>query len=247
VHPAGTSTSVTDGTNTFMTVVLTNSSSGVALATTLELVHRQSGQRVLPVFYGDDYFSMLPHESKKITLEFSNTNFTAPDDVPQLKIQGWNISPSSVVPLALSAPMVSPSNSVFAGTVITLACSNFTGVPPYSFQWQAGGDGINFTNVVGATTNALIRSNLTATDAGYYQLVFTAGGLSATSAVARLTVNARPVISARKAGGSLILTWPQGALLEAMSLKGPWITNNGSSPYTNPLEYAQMFYRLLVK
>jgi hypothetical protein len=247
VNPAGTSTSVTDGTNTFMTVVLTNSSSGVAFATTLELIHSHSGQRVLPVFYSDNYFSMLPHESRTVTLESSNTNFTVPGDVPQLKFQGWNIPPSSVVPVTLSAPVVSPSNSVFTGTVVTLVCSNFAGVPPYSFQWQASGGGINFTNVDGATTNALVLSNVTATDAGYYQLAFTAGGLSVTSLVAQLTVNALPVICAQKAGGSLILNWPQGALLEATNLNGPWTTKIVSPPYTNPLESSQMFYKLLLQ
>jgi hypothetical protein len=127
---------------------------------------------------------------------------------------------------------------------VVLVCSSYTGTPPYSFQWQANG-GVAYTNLTSATTNLLVLPNVTTNMAGYYQLAFTAGGLSVTSAAVQLTVEALPVLIAQQAGGSLILTWDQGALLQATNLSGPWQTNSAASPYTNRLVYPQMFYRLL--
>jgi glucuronoarabinoxylan endo-1,4-beta-xylanase len=59
--------------------------------------------------------------------------------------------------------------------------------------------------------------------------------------------SAVPLISLRQAGYSEILSWPQGTLLQATSVLGPWTTNFATSPYTNPTTtvYPQMFYRLL--
>jgi hypothetical protein len=52
----------------------------------------------------------------------------------------------------------------------------------------------------------------------------------------------------RNASGVLQLTWPQGKLLEASRLSGPWTTNNAaSSPYpVNPAQPGQ-FYQILVQ
>ena len=48
-------------------------------------------------------------------------------------------------------------------------------------------------------------------------------------------------------GPDIVLTWPQGTLLEANELLGPWKTNNVSSPYTNSPSGPQKFYRVLVR
>jgi hypothetical protein len=45
----------------------------------------------------------------------------------------------------------------------------------------------------------------------------------------------------------VILTWPQGTLLEADELTGPWTTNNAASPYTTPPSAAKKFYRVQVR
>src|SRR5262249_34537042 len=39
-------------------------------------------------------------------------------------------------------------------------------------------------------------------------------------------------LSIGRAGSSVILSWPQGTLLEANTLAGPWATNNATSPHT---------------
>lgn len=47
--------------------------------------------------------------------------------------------------------------------------------------------------------------------------------------------------------GNLVLTWPQGILLQAPNMTGPWTTNGAASPYTNQPNNSQMFYRVLVQ
>jgi len=56
-------------------------------------------------------------------------------------------------------------------------------------------------------------------------------------------------LNIRQAGFNVILSWAQGTLLQATSIMGPWTTNVGTSPYTNPTPsiYPQLFYRLLVQ
>ena len=55
-------------------------------------------------------------------------------------------------------------------------------------------------------------------------------------------------ISIQKVGGFVVLTWPQGSLLEAANLSGPWTTNSSAaSPYTNAPSGTGKFYRVLVQ
>lgn len=49
------------------------------------------------------------------------------------------------------------------------------------------------------------------------------------------------------ADGNLTLTWPQGTLLEANAVTGPYTTNNAASPYVVPATGAQKYYRVIVK
>lgn len=90
VRPTGYAVSETDGTNTVITALLTNGTTNIAFDNRLMLVHSATGQRVLPVFFSDNYFTLLPGDSKTVILQFANTNFTASGDAPQLMIEGWN-------------------------------------------------------------------------------------------------------------------------------------------------------------
>lgn len=51
-------------------------------------------------------------------------------------------------------------------------------------------------------------------------------------------------LSLQQSGDNLVLRWPQGVLLEATNLSGPWTTNTAASPYTNKPASRKMFYRL---
>ena len=51
-----------------------------------------------------------------------------------------------------------------------------------------------------------------------------------------------------QASGQLTLTWPQGKLLEATALSGPWTTNTAAaSPYVVTPAGAKKFYRVQVE
>jgi len=149
---------------------------------------------------------------------------------------------------SIGAAVASPASTVNQATVVTISCTTNGGAPVYGLQWHTGPDGITYTNIPGATLMPLALGAVTVANTGYYQCIYTANGLSVTSAPVLLTVNAvvpPPVFTYTAGGGSLVLTWNSGVLLEATSLLGPWTTNVGAtSPFTNSTTGAEMFYRI---
>ena len=49
------------------------------------------------------------------------------------------------------------------------------------------------------------------------------------------------------ANGKLVLSWPNGTLLQAPAVTGPWTTNNVASPFTNSMTGTKQFYRVMVR
>ena len=76
------------------TVNLTNSTQAVALAIRLKVQRAVSGQRVLPVFYSDNYFGLLPGEAKLVTLELAERSLAG--EAPGITVEGWNIQPQRI-------------------------------------------------------------------------------------------------------------------------------------------------------
>ncbi len=74
------------------------SSGGVAFFIRLKLLNpiAPSGadKRILPAFYEDNYFSLLPGEQKSVTISCARTDAGASE--PELWIEGWNITPKQV-------------------------------------------------------------------------------------------------------------------------------------------------------
>ncbi len=69
-------------------VNMLNSSSNVALMVKLKVKNGKTGDSILPVFYSDNYISLLPYESKEISLDFKSE--LAGNDNPQLWVEGYN-------------------------------------------------------------------------------------------------------------------------------------------------------------
>ena len=71
-------------------VTLENPSAQVALMAHLQLRRQSSGERVLPVYYSQNYLSFVPHETKTLTIE------AAPSDLkgekPLIVVDGWNVA-----------------------------------------------------------------------------------------------------------------------------------------------------------
>ena len=70
-------------------VTLHNPSTNIALMAHLQLRRKTSGERVLPVFYTDNYLSLVPQESKTVTIEASSSDLHG--DKPLVVLDGWNI------------------------------------------------------------------------------------------------------------------------------------------------------------
>ena len=108
-----------------------------------------------------------------------NTEFTA-QQVAALK-NSYSAAPQAGMPVAL------PSNTVYAGTTVSLAV-NVVGTPPYQYQWQKNG-----TNIPSASSPTLVLSNIMVADSGTYDvLVSNAAG---TNASPTLSVSVNPASS----------------------------------------------------
>ncbi len=85
IHASGRSAS--------LTLVAENTSAGVAFMVHLRLTRGKSGEDVTPIFWSDNYFSLLPGEKKTVTARF---DFSSLDGAaPELVVDGWNVEPTA--------------------------------------------------------------------------------------------------------------------------------------------------------
>jgi hypothetical protein len=73
----------------FFDVTLHNPGTQIALMAHLQLRRKGSGQRVLPVYYSDNYLSLVPKESRTITIEAATSDLKAEGAV--VLVDGWNV------------------------------------------------------------------------------------------------------------------------------------------------------------
>ncbi|HEU5395622.1 MAG TPA: glycoside hydrolase family 2 TIM barrel-domain containing protein, partial [Verrucomicrobiae bacterium] len=70
---------------------VTNSGNVPAIEVRLTLRDKKTGQRVLPVYYDDNYFSLLPGETKEFRIQFNSKI-----DHALVDLTGWNIKPGTL-------------------------------------------------------------------------------------------------------------------------------------------------------
>ena len=70
-------------------VTITNPSETVALMTRVNVVGKKDGIQILPMFYSDNYFALLPGEQKEITLRWNDVDTRGNE--PQILITGYNV------------------------------------------------------------------------------------------------------------------------------------------------------------
>jgi hypothetical protein len=85
-----------DGPDTVLEVEVRNETPVVALMLRLRVVRGQPGRRVLPAFFDDNFFSLLPGESKFVRIRFPSSELSG--ERPRLIEEGWNV-PEREVPL----------------------------------------------------------------------------------------------------------------------------------------------------
>jgi hypothetical protein len=79
-----------------VTVTLSNPAGGpVAFFNRLSLLDPATKKRILPVFYSDNYVSLVPGESKTLTMEY---RAMPGQGTPKVSIEGWNVD-GRIVPI----------------------------------------------------------------------------------------------------------------------------------------------------
>ena len=117
----------TTGDRRTVTVTLHNSGKTIALMTHLQLRHGAStaaatpgnpDARVLPAFPSDNYISLLPNESRTITIDAATSAFKGEDAL--VLVDGWNVS---VTPATAAGVSIAPNTAAIP------ANSPTTGLP----------------------------------------------------------------------------------------------------------------------
>jgi len=79
------------GTEQLVRVTLQNPADTIAFFVNLNVVGRQSGRAVLPIYWEDNFVSLLPGESKTLRATFSPADLQGEE--PVLRVSGWNVKP----------------------------------------------------------------------------------------------------------------------------------------------------------
>jgi hypothetical protein len=87
-----------------ITVTVSNLTAHIALMTHLQL-RRASGERVLPVFYSDNYLTLLPGETRTVNLDAALDGFKGEDAL--VVFDGWN---ASVAPAKFAGIAIAPND-----------------------------------------------------------------------------------------------------------------------------------------
>lgn len=87
-----------------VTVTLHNPGKSIALMAHVQLRRRKSGERVLPVYYSDNYVSLAPDETQTISIEAEQSRFNGEDAL--LVFDGWNVT---VAPTSQKGVSIAPN------------------------------------------------------------------------------------------------------------------------------------------
>jgi len=72
-----------------ITVTLKNPTTHIAVMAHLQLRDAKTNDRILPVYYSDNYISLTPGETRTITISFAAADLHG--DQPLITLDGWNI------------------------------------------------------------------------------------------------------------------------------------------------------------
>jgi exo-1,4-beta-D-glucosaminidase len=79
-----------------VTVKVKNPSASVAFQVHLRLTKGKGGDDLVPIFWEDNYFSLLPGEEKSVSASYDPAD--ADEQHPVLEVDGFNIAPATVTP-----------------------------------------------------------------------------------------------------------------------------------------------------
>ncbi len=81
------------GDKCLLDVTLSNPTKVIAVMAHIQLRREKSNQRVLPVYYSDNYVSLLSGESRTITIEAASSDLAG--EKPLVVLDGWNVTTSN--------------------------------------------------------------------------------------------------------------------------------------------------------
>src|SRR5439155_13597587 len=81
------------GAGTTLTVVAENKGRSVAFMVHPRVTRGKSGEDVTPIFWSDNYFSLLPGERRTVTAQFDSNELHGA--TPELVVEGWNVEPAT--------------------------------------------------------------------------------------------------------------------------------------------------------
>jgi exo-1,4-beta-D-glucosaminidase len=88
-----TKTAHASGGYSVFAVAAENKSNSVAFMVHPRLTRGKGGEDVTPVFWSDNYFSLLPGEKKIVTARFDSAELHGA--TPELVVEGWNVEPTA--------------------------------------------------------------------------------------------------------------------------------------------------------
>lgn len=101
-----------------VTVNVTNNTSYLAFFTRLKVYRKASQKLVEPCYYDDNYFSLLPNESKTVILDYYSADLGG--ESPQLIVEGWNTGTLKIdIPGSGTTPAVTPNSNLALGKTAT--------------------------------------------------------------------------------------------------------------------------------
>ena len=80
--------------NDLYTITLSNNGSAPAVQTRIRTISSATGEDILPAFYSDNYFSLMPGESKTVTVEFKPKYLKG--GRPVFELSGWNTKAETI-------------------------------------------------------------------------------------------------------------------------------------------------------
>lgn len=110
-----------DGTR-ILTVTLHNPTSSVALMAHLQLRRKGSVKRVLPVYYSDNYVSLVPNETRLVKIEADEKSLNGED--PLVLVDGWNVTVKSSEQGVAVAPNTDAQPDHWPGTGLPFQQNN---------------------------------------------------------------------------------------------------------------------------
>jgi exo-1,4-beta-D-glucosaminidase len=88
------------GQSSMITLSIGNEGASVAFMVHPRLTRGKGGEDVVPVFWSDNYFSMLPGEKKSVSVTYDTASLSGAE--PQIIVDGWNVE--LVAPRLVAVP-----------------------------------------------------------------------------------------------------------------------------------------------